>query len=233
MRQMMYRDLSCVIATMQLLPFWITCKRMKNMVVRICNEPCILTTKIRWILTHPHDVKAGKTVPVTESSSAKEYEELSFIARFLIPSLNAKTFKSLLRWDPEDERSFLIKWTHKAKSSWSVNECAVFLAWDCFKGRKQPADKQDYVNAKQRLRAALRKINYITEIACSTGYRKYKIKHRMNTTRGSNYRHQALVGTPANNVTNRINEDITERKTFMNRLIVLLMYPMCHHLRKA
>ncbi|GIX98113.1 hypothetical protein CDAR_501031 [Caerostris darwini] len=84
-------------------------------------------------------------------------------------------------------------------------------AWDNLKGRRQPVDMQDYVNSKQRLRAALRKISDIKEVACSTGYRKYKIKHRMNTKRRYNNRHQVLVGTPANNWTNR-NENLTERK---------------------
>ncbi|XP_035206096.1 uncharacterized protein LOC118181132, partial [Stegodyphus dumicola] len=126
------------------------------------------------------------------------------IQDFIIPHLNNKTFDDLLMWDSEDPSIFKIMWLHKAKSSWTSKDAAVFIAWDRLKNRPPPKTPADYVNSKQRLRAALRNMRTIEEVSATGGYRKYRIKDMQDI--------EATRCTPKENKIKReIKSEITEQ----------------------
>ncbi|GFR25810.1 hypothetical protein TNCT_162331, partial [Trichonephila clavata] len=56
-----------------------------------------------------------------------------------------------------------------------VYNLTIYQDWDILKKRCVPQTSQEFVDSKQRLRAALRNIKTITEISQKNGYRKYMI----------------------------------------------------------
>ncbi|KAF8770540.1 hypothetical protein HNY73_018052 [Argiope bruennichi] len=127
---------------------------------------------------------------------------IRLIQDFIIPALDQGTYGDLLKWDSRPG-VFMIKWTHKARSSWSEEDSRVFIkmksqeysemnennlneklyntrkvncfAWDTLKGRPIPRKHQEFVDSKQRLRAALRNLKNIEDLPSSGEYRRYQI----------------------------------------------------------
>ncbi|GFQ87985.1 hypothetical protein TNCT_373601 [Trichonephila clavata] len=62
-----------------------------------------------------------------------------------------------------------------------VYNLTIYQDWDILKKRCVPQTSQEFVDSKQRLRAALRNIKTITEISQKNGYRKYMITEESTT----------------------------------------------------
>ncbi|GBO27685.1 hypothetical protein AVEN_68699-1 [Araneus ventricosus] len=51
---------------------------------------------------------------------------IRLIQDFIVPALDEETYGDLLAWDSEPG-VFKIKWTHKARSSWTEEDSRVFI----------------------------------------------------------------------------------------------------------
>ncbi|KAG8186369.1 hypothetical protein JTE90_026788 [Oedothorax gibbosus] len=113
---------------------------------------------------------------VPRRSFKKSSGVILLIKHFLIPALNSEKYGRLLFWG-DQPNVFFIKWKHKARTTWSEDELAVFKDWDDLKGRSENVfDDQEMVNSKQRLRAAFRGQKKLVEMESEVEeYKKYKI----------------------------------------------------------
>ncbi|GFY72543.1 IRF tryptophan pentad repeat domain-containing protein [Trichonephila inaurata madagascariensis] len=83
---------------------------------------------------------------------------------FLVPALNSEKYGDLLKWLNKEEKIFSIKWSHKNASNWQHHDTIVFQDWDKLKGHFRPERKGYYMQAKQRFRAALYKLDTVKRL---------------------------------------------------------------------
>ncbi|XP_054720910.1 muscle M-line assembly protein unc-89-like [Uloborus diversus] len=150
------------------------------------DEPMEFVSEENFFSQEPDEESEYESEPPSPASdpdtsvNASLHQDLkgsghSLIRDFVIPALDNETYGDLLKWDSDDPSVFWIKWTHKAKSSWSKSDAAVFIGWDIFKGRRTPKTPLDFVDAKQRLRAAFRNLKTVEHVQMKKGYRGYRI----------------------------------------------------------
>ncbi|XP_035216485.1 uncharacterized protein LOC118189894 isoform X2 [Stegodyphus dumicola] len=111
----------------------------------------------------------------------KVYKGMTRIGRrliedFLLPALNDERYGDLLKWIDRDKRYFSIRWSHKNAAKWTLADTAVFQDWDKLKGHYHPEIKGYYMQAKQRFRAALYKLNTVRKLPCEDKHvKKYQL----------------------------------------------------------
>ncbi|GFU78666.1 IRF tryptophan pentad repeat domain-containing protein [Trichonephila clavipes] len=86
------------------------------------------------------------------------------IEGFLVPALDNETYGEALKWVDKVRRIFSIKWSHKNSSNWSHGDTQVFQDWDKLKGHYHPENKGYHMQAKQRFRAALYKLDTVIRL---------------------------------------------------------------------
>ncbi|XP_015927398.1 uncharacterized protein [Parasteatoda tepidariorum] len=98
------------------------------------------------------------------------------IEDFLLPALDDGRYGELLKWIDKDNCYFSIRWSHKNAAKWSLDDTAVFQDWDKLKGHYHPEVKGYYMQAKQRFRAALYKLNSVRRLPCDDKHvKKYQL----------------------------------------------------------
>ncbi|XP_054715470.1 uncharacterized protein LOC129224947 [Uloborus diversus] len=98
------------------------------------------------------------------------------IEDFLLPALNEQKYGDLLKWVDKDKCYFSIRWSHKNAAKWTLADTAVFQDWDKLKGHYHPEIKGYYMQAKQRFRAALYKLNTVIKLPCEDKHvKKYQL----------------------------------------------------------
>ncbi|GFT12876.1 IRF tryptophan pentad repeat domain-containing protein [Nephila pilipes] len=83
---------------------------------------------------------------------------------FLLPALEDKKYGKLLEWIDRDKQVFGLVWSHKNASNWTFSDTIVFQDWDKLKGHYRPEVKGYFMQAKQRFRAALYKLDSVKKI---------------------------------------------------------------------
>ncbi|GFR01757.1 IRF tryptophan pentad repeat domain-containing protein [Trichonephila clavata] len=83
---------------------------------------------------------------------------------FLVPALEDQRYGDLLKWLDKENRIFKIGWSHKNGSHWRHQHTIVFQDWDKLKGHYRPELKGYFMQAKQRFRAALYKLETVKKL---------------------------------------------------------------------
>lgn len=95
---------------------------------------------------------------------------------FLLPALNDQRYGDLLKWEDKEKLHFSIRWSHKNAAKWSLSDTQVFQDWDRMKGHFHPEVKGYYMQAKQRFRAALYKLNTVKKLKSEDKHvKKYQL----------------------------------------------------------
>lgn len=95
---------------------------------------------------------------------------------FLLPALNDQRYGDLLKWEDKEKLHFSIRWSHKNAAKWSLDDTQVFQDWDRMKGHFHPEVKGYYMQAKQRFRAALYKLNTVKKLKSEDKHvKKYQL----------------------------------------------------------
>lgn len=101
---------------------------------------------------------------------------LRLVRDFLLPSLDLQSFGRELEWVDEDRGIFGMNWLHKSNGRWKRSkDGAVYEAWARCKNLWESNDPKAISKAKQRLRAALRKLPNVKSLGCNNNYRRYEI----------------------------------------------------------
>ncbi|KAH6922298.1 hypothetical protein HPB50_012325 [Hyalomma asiaticum] len=96
---------------------------------------------------------------------------------FLIPRLDQCLYGEDLEWLDRTEGVFRIDWTHQGKKSFDPDAPSVFRDWCILKGTWKDNERNQMVMAKQRLRAAFRKLPNLRRLEEGTSsHRVYRIE---------------------------------------------------------
>ncbi|KAH7976643.1 hypothetical protein HPB52_017115 [Rhipicephalus sanguineus] len=83
---------------------------------------------------------------------------------FLVPRLDSSFYGEDLVWQDRTRGIFLISWTHQSSKSFDREGPNFFRDWSIMKGKWHPQDPKGLSKAKQRVRAAFRKLPNVCRI---------------------------------------------------------------------
>lgn len=96
---------------------------------------------------------------------------------FLVPCLDSGCYGADLQWLDRRRGVFLIRWTHQGSKSFNREGPNVFRDWSILKRKWDERDPNRLSKAKQRVRAAFRKLPNVRRINDGTApHRIYRIK---------------------------------------------------------
>lgn len=96
---------------------------------------------------------------------------------FLVPRLDRCLYGEDLKWIDRNEGIFLIRWTHQGSKSFNREGPNVFRDWSILKRKWDDSDPNRLSKAKQRVRAAFRKLPNVSRMNEGTApHRIYCIK---------------------------------------------------------
>lgn len=111
------------------------------------------------------------------SSSAWSPRNCLLVRDFLVPCLDSGCYGDDLQWLNRRRGVFLIRWTHQGSKSFNREGPNVFRDWSILKRKWDERDPNRLSKAKQRVRAAFRKLPNVRRINDGAApHRIYRIK---------------------------------------------------------